>query len=113
VIILTWHPFYVIFFRMQSGSPTSRTTKHMQARMSQRGISGELVQLVQRHGRDEQGKLVLNRRDLRSLLNDVRNLQKVVLKALDKGGLVVVEAEGTLITTYNVDSFNPDCAYGH
>jgi hypothetical protein len=81
--------------------------------MSQRGIPGELVELVQQHGRDEQGKLVLNRRDLRSLLNAVRELQRVVIKALDKGGVVVVEAEGALITTYNVDSFNPDRAYGH
>jgi hypothetical protein len=81
--------------------------------MSQRGIPGELVELVQQHGRDQQGRLVLNRRDLRSLLNAVRNLQRVVIKALDKGGVVVVEAEGALITTYNVDSFKPDGAYGH
>lgn len=81
--------------------------------MSQRGIPDELVELVQRHGRDEQGKLVLNRRDLRSLLDNVRHLQRVMIKALDKGGLVVVEAGGALITTYNVDSFNPDRAYGH
>jgi hypothetical protein len=27
----------------------------------------------------------------------------VVLKALDKGGMVVVEAGGALITTYSVD----------
>jgi hypothetical protein len=71
-----------------------------------------LIELVQQHGRDEQGKLVLNRRDLRSLLRAVRDLQRVVIKALDKGGLVVVEAEGNLITTYNFDSFNPDRAYG-
>src|SRR3954454_20380503 len=99
---------------MQSGSSYKpKSTKHTQARMSQRGIPGELVELVQRHGRDERGKLVLNRRDLRSLLNAVRDLQRVVIKALDKGGLVVVETEGILITTYNVDSFNPDRAYGH
>jgi hypothetical protein len=84
----------------------------MQARMSQRGIPGELIELVQQHGRDEQGKLVLNRKDLRSLLHAVRDLQRVVMKALDKGGLVVVEAEGTLITTYNFDSFDPGRAYG-
>lgn len=81
--------------------------------MSQRGIPGELVELVQRHGRDEQGRLVLNRRDLRSLLNAVRDLQRVVIKALDKGGLVVVEAEGALITTYSVDSFSRDRAHGY
>jgi hypothetical protein len=29
-----------------------------------------------------------------------------VIKALDKGGVVVVEAGGKLITTYNVDSYD-------
>jgi hypothetical protein len=86
---------------------TLRTTKHMQARMSQRGIPGELVDLVQRHGRDEWGRIILNKKALRNLLDDVRNLQRVVLKALDKGGVVVVEDDGALITTYNVDSFDP------
>lgn len=84
----------------------------MRARMSQRGIPGELVDLVQRHGRDERGKTVLNKRDLRGLLDDVRSLQRVVMKALDKGGLVVVESDGALITTYNIDSFDPERAYG-
>jgi len=96
---------------MQTGQ-TLRTTKHMQARMSQRGIPGELVDLVQRHGRDEWGKIVLNKKALRNLLDDVRNLQRLVLKALDKGGVVVVEDDGALITTYNLDSFDPDRAYG-
>ena len=80
--------------------------------MSQRGIPGELVDLVQRHGRDERGKIILNKKDLHSLLDAVRNLQRVVVKALDKGGLVIVESDGALITTYNIDSFDPDRAYG-
>jgi hypothetical protein len=84
-----------------------KTTKHMQARMSQRGIPGHLIDLVQRYGRDEWGKIVLNKRALRSLLDDVRDLQRVVMKALDKGGVVVVEDRGALITTYNVNSIDP------
>jgi hypothetical protein len=81
-------------------------TKHLQARMSQRGITGELVSLVRQYGRDDQDRLILNRRDLHDLLDGVRNLQRVVLKALDKGGVVVVEADGAVITTYNVESFD-------
>jgi hypothetical protein len=69
--------------------------------MSQRGIPGELVDLVERYGQDEWGKIVLNKKALQILLNDVRRLQRVVLKALDKGGVVIVESGGSLITTYN------------
>ena len=89
---------------MQS-APSPRPTKHMQARMSQRGITGDLVDLVRQYGRDDQDRMVLGRRDLQGLLSEVRGLERVVLKALDKGGLVVVEADGALITTYNADSF--------
>ena len=87
-------------------NPTPHSTKHMQARMSQRGIPGDLVDLVRQFGRDDQDRLILNRKDLRGLLNLVRGLERVVLKALDKGGVVVVEADGALITAYNADSFD-------
>ena len=81
------------------------TTKHMQARMSQRGISGDMVDLARRFGRDDQDKCVLDRRGLRDLLEELRSLQRRVIKALDKGGLVVVETDGALITTYSANSY--------
>jgi hypothetical protein len=81
-------------------------TKHMQARMSQRGIPGDLVNLVRQFGRDDHDRLVLGRKDLHGLLNEVRGLERLVLKALDKGGVVVVEADGALITAYNANSFD-------
>jgi hypothetical protein len=84
----------------------------MQARMSQRGITGELVDLARQFGRDDHDRLVLDRKGLRELLNNVRCLERVVLKALDKGGVVVVEAGGVLITTYNAQSFDAGRAYG-
>ena len=83
--------------------PALQPTKHFRSRMAQRGISGDLVDLVRRYGRDDQDRLILSRKDLRGLLDEVRDLQRVVMKALDKGGLVVVEADGALITTYNFD----------
>jgi hypothetical protein len=96
-------PRYLL--RMES-SPLPHLTKHMQARMSQRGIPGDLVDLVRQFGRDDQDRLVLNRKDLRGLLDEVRGLERVVLKALDKGGVVVVEADGALVTAYNAGSFD-------
>lgn len=81
--------------------------------MSQRGISGDLVDLVLRFGRDDEDRLVLNRKDLQRLLNDIHGLKRVVVKALDKGGVVVIEADGALITTYNASSFDGHRARAH
>ena len=81
----------------------AQPTKHFRARMSQRGIPGDLVDLVRRYGRDDQDRLILSRKDLRGLLEGMSALRRVVVKALDKGGLVVVEEDGVLITTYNLD----------
>jgi hypothetical protein len=88
-------------------------TKHMYARMSQRGISGDLVDLARQYGRDDQDKLILDRKGLRGLLDELRGLERKVIKALDKGGIVVVEAGGALITAYSADSYDRRRLHGH
>ena len=75
-------------------------TRHMDARMNQRGIPGALVELVLSHGYWEGDACKLGRKDLRQLKDDVERLRSTVIKALDKGGLAVVEAGGALVTTY-------------
>ena len=50
--------------------------------------------------------MLLDRNGLRDLLEEVRTLQRTVMRAIDKGGVVVIEAEGTLVTTYNRDSYD-------
>lgn len=79
-------------------------TRHMQARMSQRGIRQELITLTERFGEPVQDKIVLNRKGIQTLLEELRELQRVAMRALDKGGVVVVESGEALITTYNLDS---------
>lgn len=81
-------------------------TRHMRARMSQRGIRQELVTLTQRFGEPVQDKVVLNRKGIQTLLGELRDIERVVMRALDKGGVVVVESGGSLITTYNLDSYD-------
>jgi hypothetical protein len=75
-------------------------TRHMDVRMNQRGIPGALVELVLAHGHWEGDACKLDTRDLRRLKHEVEQLRSTVLKALDKGGLAVVEAGGALVTTY-------------
>lgn len=79
-------------------------TRHFQKRMSQRGISLEMVELACQFGEQRQDKIYLNRKGLESLIASLRRIERTAMKALDKGGIVVVEDGGALVTTYDFDS---------
>lgn len=79
-------------------------TRHFKARASQRGIRQDLVDLTLRFGEDDQDRRVLGEKALQRMLDELRVLERQVIKALDKGGIVVVEADGALITTYRAEA---------
>jgi hypothetical protein len=81
-------------------------TKHYLARISQRGIRESTVQLAQQHGIPQGNKLVLGRKQIRSVLDALDRERKELIRAMDKGGVIVVECGGTLVTAYDFDSFN-------
>lgn len=72
-------------------------TKHFQQRMSQRGISQDMVDLVLTYGETEGDKVILSRKASARLMEAARTLAKI----LDKGGLVVVASGDAQLTTYN------------
>lgn len=95
-------------------------TYHLQARMRQRGISKIMLETVWYFGTVYGDKIVLGRKELRKeldLLDQQRkNIQRkgnkesldllnqrrqTFLKAMDKGGIVLVEESGSGITAYN------------
>lgn len=79
-------------------------THHMNVRMNQRGIPVDLVNLALQHGEWSGDRCRLDRKGLKRLLAEIDQTRSLALRALDKGGLEVVEAEGNLITTYRVAS---------
>ena len=81
-------------------------TKHIAARMSQRGISCEMIALARSFGEFEGDRLVLNPARLVSLLERLRVMERTTMKLIDKGGIVVVEDDDALITTFNLNSFD-------
>jgi hypothetical protein len=88
-------------------------TRHIGKRMSQRGIRMTLVNLAMQFGENVQDRHVLGRQGLRLLLGELRDLERTAMRALDKGGLVVVQGDdGTLITAYNLDSYDRARARG-
>lgn len=80
-------------------------TRHMESRMSQRGITQEMVSVAMQFGTPIQDKTVLDSQTARLFLMEMERMKKTVKKILDKGGLVVVSAEEHLITAYNLDSY--------
>ena len=82
-----------------------QTTQHAMQRMSQRGVSGDMVDFVLNYGFVEQDKYVLGKRQALELLNDLKKQERLVKKILDKGGVTVVAQDDVLITTYNCNSY--------
>ena len=77
-------------------------TLHMDVRMNQRGITADLVSLVLEHGEWRGNRCRLDRKSLKQLIANIDQARTTILRALDKGGLEVVEAGTQLITTYPI-----------
>lgn len=80
-----------------------KKTVHIQQRMSQRGINREMVDIVLNYGRLEQDRYILGRKDAQNLLRSLQRMQRGLMKVMDKGGVVVVAKDDSLITTYNYE----------
>lgn len=81
-------------------------TRHIKQRMSQRGISQEMVNLVIAHGVIQGDKYVVGRKEALQRLRELDSERRVLTKILDKGGVEVVTEGDALITTYNRNSKN-------
>jgi len=85
-------------------SPEMAKTHHYRARLSQRGIRETTVRLALNYGDSYGDKVVLGRQQIRKALQGVDELRKELVRAMDKGGVVVVESGGVLVTAYDRDS---------
>ena len=81
------------------------TTNHILARMSQRGISKKLIDLVYEYGKGKGDQLILNKKTTQKVIQEIDSLRKELLRIMDKGGVTVVLDNDALITAYNTDSY--------
>lgn len=79
-------------------------TLHLDQRMNQRGITRRLLDLTLAHGTWEGDRCVLGKKAIKTLLEEYEELRRLALRAMDKGGVVVVEAGGREITAYPLSS---------
>jgi len=75
-------------------------TLHMDARMNQRGITADLVDLAFQHGDWVGDRCQLDQKTIDRRIAEIDLERKKLLRARDKGGVTVVEACGAKITTY-------------
>lgn len=80
-------------------------TKHFSTRMNQRAIQQALVDLTLEFGTEHGDQVILNRKALEDLLCHIEKLKSTAERARQKGGIVVVEENGKLITTFSLDSY--------
>lgn len=83
-----------------------RLTAHSDVRMNQRGITGEMLALALDYGEPDGDKMVLSTKTCRQLIEELKREQKKLEHAIKKGGITVVSAGETVITTYRADSFS-------
>lgn len=76
-------------------------TQHAHQRMTQRGITRAMINLVLEYGEVEQDKAVLDKKHTERAISERQTKLRTLKKILDKGGCVVVESDNTVVTAYN------------
>lgn len=80
-------------------------TRHIQQRMSQRGIQEEMLDLVRQFGVYQGDRCILNKKGCSAVLQELDRVRKDLIKLQEKGGAVLVSDDGTDITTYRLGSY--------
>jgi hypothetical protein len=81
-------------------------TRHIQKRMNQRGINDGILDIVKMFGvSDNRDKTILNRKGVQMALMEMSRIMKEMKKIESKGGIVLIEKDGSEITTYALDSY--------
>jgi hypothetical protein len=84
-----------------------RLTLHSRHRMAQRGIPQRLVAFALQHGRVEGDRHVLDRREVKRVVESLQAELRLAMHVLDKCGITVVEGDGAVVTTWNTDQLIP------
>ena len=85
-------------------------TRHMQQRMSQRGITSEIVKMAGMFGVCNGDIITLTGKNCEYLSKVPAKCKTTLVKMAQKGGCTVVNRGRSLITAFRVDSFNRNLA---
>lgn len=80
-------------------------TYHSNIRMNKRGISKEMVEFTLDYGTLDGDAYVTNKKLLHKVIHHLNKQLALAKKLIDKGGVVVVTDNGSVITTYDYESY--------
>ncbi|MEZ8968751.1 hypothetical protein AB4347_02030 [Vibrio breoganii] len=81
-------------------------TRHIHMRMSERSITEQMLDIVEKFGVDDGDKIILNKKAIDSALTSLKKISQGMQKMSKRGGLVLVKSGDMDVTTYALDSFN-------
>lgn len=81
-----------------------KNSKHFECRQQQRGIRSSTLKMAQRYGEQRGDKLFFGKKQIDIALNNLAIEKSHLLKAKDQGGIVSIDKNGILITTYRIGS---------
>lgn len=81
-----------------------KKTKHIDKRMNQRGITQDMIDFTLNFGEITNDKWFTNKKILQESISQLEQQIKTAKRLLDKGGIVVVSEDESLITAYHFDS---------
>ena len=85
-------------------------TTHIDARMNQRGIRKDLIDLALDLGEIDGDRCVLTSKMIDTEMTGLQHRLKLLADARRKGGLVVISEGDALITAYRKNSFSANLA---
>lgn len=80
-------------------------TWHIAQRMSQRGISDKILELVAAFGMEQGDQVILNKKGCDKAIARLQEMARRLTRISEAGGYVLVEAGGKQITTYRLNSY--------
>ena len=80
-------------------------TYHSINRMNTRGISKEMIEFTLNYGSIDGDAYVTNRKLLNKVIQHLTKQLDLAKKLIDKGGVVVVTDNSSVITTYDYESY--------
>lgn len=80
-------------------------TRHIAQRMSQRGISDEILELVATFGMEQGDKIILNKKGCDKVVAQLQEMVRRLIRVSETGGYVLVEVGGNQITAYRLNSY--------
>lgn len=75
-------------------------TQHCAKQMHNRGLTNSMVELVELFGYQVGDRVILDKKHIRELLEEINTVRKELIKMYEKGGVAVVTKNDSMLTAF-------------